>query len=486
MKRYASSVICLGLILIFLQSSADTTIFVEPASQACPNVGETVSISVKVKDVQDLVGCQFELSFDNKALKLISITEGSFLKTGGAETFPYVYVSPNKLFSFTEINDSALSEINSKGAFTIINVRYGTNISGGVNGEGELVLLKFSVIEVKGSKFIIRYAFEDPSKNPILVNSKPEAIATNIVEGEITQPTTVCTKGDVNNDGNIGIDDVILILRLSAKLITPTPQQECSADMNSDGKIDAGDAIRALRKHVGLEPAPRRYEFVRKIDLVLDDIYGSQGETVSLSLKVKGATNISGGDISIAYDKNVLKFDNMRSSIALYVYNADEPGLLRISFVNNSALNEGNLGVIAFKVLSDNISPLKVQSATLLDHEAMPMNVHVIDGKFISRMMLPERTALLQNFPNPFNPETWIPYQLKEGSDVCISIYSVTGELIRELNLGYKPAGIYASKERAAYWDGKDKFGTPVTSGVYFYSIRAKDFSDTKKMIVLR
>jgi len=93
-------------------------------------------------------------------------------------------------------------------------------------------------------------------------------------------------------------------------------------------------------------------------------------------------------------------------------------------------------------------------------------------------------TSLLQNFPNPFNPETWIPYQLKETTEVDIKIYNVAGELIRALNLGQKAAGAYTSKNAAAYWDGKNEAGEQVSSGVYFYNIRAGDFNATKKMVI--
>lgn len=106
---------------------------------------------------------------------------------------------------------------------------------------------------------------------------------------------------------------------------------------------------------------------------------------------------------------------------------------------------------------------------------------HTITATFEKR-----KSALLQNFPNPFNPETWIPYQLKEDSPVTIRIYSSAGVLIRELDLGYKTAGLYDGKDKAAYWDGKDKFGLPVASGIYFYEINAGKFSAVKKMIVLK
>ena len=99
-------------------------------------------------------------------------------------------------------------------------------------------------------------------------------------------------------------------------------------------------------------------------------------------------------------------------------------------------------------------------------------------------LLAPARFSLLPNYPNPFNPETWIPYQLPEGVDVTVKIYSVSGHLIRALNLGHKPAGFYTHKPKAAYWDGKNEVGEQVSSGVYFYTIQAGEFTATKKMVV--
>ena len=98
--------------------------------------------------------------------------------------------------------------------------------------------------------------------------------------------------------------------------------------------------------------------------------------------------------------------------------------------------------------------------------------------------LIPERTALLANYPNPFNPETWIPYQLAQVSDVQIRIYAARGILVRTLNLGHQAAGIYSEKNRAAYWDGRNQLGEPVASGVYFYTLIAGDFMGTRKMLI--
>ena len=97
-----------------------------------------------------------------------------------------------------------------------------------------------------------------------------------------------------------------------------------------------------------------------------------------------------------------------------------------------------------------------------------------------------KRTSLMQNFPNPFNPETWIPYSLAEAASVTVRIYNVKGELIRSIDVGRQAAGAYMSQERAAYWDGKDDTGQSVASGVYFYQLLADNFSDTRRMVVIK
>ena len=98
--------------------------------------------------------------------------------------------------------------------------------------------------------------------------------------------------------------------------------------------------------------------------------------------------------------------------------------------------------------------------------------------------LTPTETALLPNYPNPFNPETWLPYQLAESAAVTVRIYAANGSLVRMLALGHQPAGIYEGRSRAAYWDGRNAQGEPVASGVYFYTLSAGDFTATRKMLI--
>ena len=101
-------------------------------------------------------------------------------------------------------------------------------------------------------------------------------------------------------------------------------------------------------------------------------------------------------------------------------------------------------------------------------------------------LLIPDKTLLLANYPNPFNPETWIPYQLANPAEVTVTIYAANGAVVRTLDLGHQRAGSYASRSRAAYWDGRNAQGEPVASGVYFYTLTAGDFSATRKMLILK
>lgn len=108
--------------------------------------------------------------------------------------------------------------------------------------------------------------------------------------------------------------------------------------------------------------------------------------------------------------------------------------------------------------------------------------IAVLEG--LLAVLTPKKTMLLSNYPNPFNPETWIPYQLANPADVTLRIYSTDGQLVRTLLLGNQPAGNYQNRDKAAHWDGKNEFGEPVASGVYFYTLSAGNFTATRRMVI--
>ena len=100
--------------------------------------------------------------------------------------------------------------------------------------------------------------------------------------------------------------------------------------------------------------------------------------------------------------------------------------------------------------------------------------------------LLPKETVLLPNYPNPFNPETWIPYRLAEDAFVTLTIYDQSGRVVRTLEVGHRVASVYESRSKAIHWNGRNEFGEQVASGVYFYHLSAGDYSATRKMLIIK
>jgi hypothetical protein len=134
------------------------------------------------------------------------------------------------------------------------------------------------------------------------------------------------------------------------------------------------------------------------------------------------------------------------------------------------------LSVTVNGVAADLDIPLRWLGQNTIQSVALTVDKHHIPSFF----------AVGQNYPNPFNPETWIPYKLSETSPVTLQIYSVTGDLVRNLHIGVKPAGVYTKPGRAIYWDGRNDSGEKVSSGVYFYRFNANGFYQTKRMVLIK
>ena len=114
----------------------------------------------------------------------------------------------------------------------------------------------------------------------------------------------------------------------------------------------------------------------------------------------------------------------------------------------------------------------------------MKRGIMMLEQLLIS--LTPRETELLSNYPNPFNPETWIPYRLAEDAFVTLTIYDTTSQVVRSLDVGHRIASAYENRLKAIYWDGRNDVGEWVASGVYFYTLTAGDFSATRKMLILK
>ena len=125
-----------------------------------------------------------------------------------------------------------------------------------------------------------------------------------------------------------------------------------------------------------------------------------------------------------------------------------------------------------------------IAQARLADDGSIAFRQAIANLEVLLASMIPSETALLPNYPNPFNPETWIPYQLAVPAEIALTIYDMNGGTVRHLEVGYQAAGMYQNRSRATYWDGRNQHGESVASGLYFYTLRAGEFTATRKMLI--
>ena len=145
--------------------------------------------------------------------------------------------------------------------------------------------------------------------------------------------------------------------------------------------------------------------------------------------------------------------------------------------------------IVGMKLSADQIGRLQEQIDLLVassDRSPATLKTLIYLQQLLATGTRPEKTQLLANYPNPFNPETWIPYELATDTNVRITIYNTQGVVIRTLELGHQSAGYYTGRDSAAYWDGRNTFGEQVASGIYFYHFETNDMSSMRKMVILK
>ena len=304
-----------------------------------------------------VAGYQATVQFDTTALRYVSGANGDFLPAGA------FFVEPVVVGNLVKLNAASLA--------------------GESSGDGTVATLTFEVIAVKASALTL--------SDVLLTDTEGIAYVPNVENAEITESPQL--KGDVNGDGIVNIQDLVLV----ASNLGKTGQN--AADVNGDGQVNIQD-------------------------LVL--VAGALGNSAAApSIHPQSLEMFTAADVK-------------------------------------SWLSQAQ---------HFNLTDAMAQKGILFLEQLLTV-------------LTPKETALLHNYPNPFNPETWIPYHLSKDAEVTLHIYAVNGTLVRTLALGHQAAGMYQSRSRAAYWDGKNEFGEKVASGLYFYTLTAGDFSATRKMLI--
>ena len=235
-------------------------------------------------------------------------------------------------------------------------------------------------------------------------------------------------------DGLGSPGDMVLSNSITAPTAAPTPESSTTAsqskyDINRDGTVDSTDA--------GL--------------VVLAISTGDTNNRLDVN-----------GDGKVNFSDYVLVTEN---------------------FTENAA---GAPTLLGMKMTAVQIDRLQEQIDLLIasgDRSPATMRALIYFQQLIATAR-PEKTQLLANYPNPFNPETWIPYELATDTDVRITIYASNGVVVRSLQIGHQSAGYYTDRDRAAYWDGRNAFGEQVASGIYFYQLETDEMSSMRKMVI--
>ena len=298
---------------------------------------------------------------------------------------------------------------------------------------------------------------------------------------------------DVNDDGTVGILDLILVASELGRVIDGVVFGQ-NPDVNRDGLVNVSDLI-IVGTHFGdaidSPAAPERASAPVSATIRFESPRFA-GNRLLLDLMVDTSVPLAGYHIRVA-PAGLLKIDPDRSGDDVFrlEMGAQSGTLVGTKIgVGHPWRGRVRLGTLELDTNGsiDSVQPsnstVSVDVAHLVSVDGQSLRVDV--EPFFMDKLRPHRTGVLPNYPNPFNPETWIPFQLHREAHVRITIYDVLGREVRGFDLGYLSAGYYTTRERAVYWDGRNNMNERVASGTYYYNLEAGDFVDTHRMVVVK
>ncbi len=482
-------------------------------------VGNTFTLHIDVENVTNLARWECSIIFDTDLLEAVEILQGDFLKTGNTQTY----------FDNGTI-DQATGSIQG-----IEVIRFSGE---GVNGTGRLLSITFSAKAI-GEAFVTvnDLSVQSPNSDPIDLNQPIIPITITDAESAEVSFSIVETAVRVGSQFtlNLNISNATDIAAwLSDVMYDPAVLEAVEVSEgdflkggpgstfflsgiidNTTGKITRVGVVylnntgvdgtgilmsvtfaakKSGNTHVTLSN-PRAGSSALKITsldtiqfaiTVEPGIFSSQdvnqdGEVNLLDL-MQVAQNL-GGNLS-TNPRSDVNSDGKIDILDLIIV---------AGHISNSPTSAPSfLGIHNKTTLSDNRELIAesiqtwIKQAQIKNDGSTLFQDGIVNLQKLLDTLIPVKTKLLNNYPNPFNPETWIPYQLSEPGEVSLRIYSADGKIVRNFMMGYQNIGIYKNRSRAIYWNGKNNFGEPVASGLYFYTLTAGDFTATKKMLITK
>ncbi len=473
-----------GTVLLWdLIPRGGTTVSISPSPVSSPAIGEQLTLSLNIADGENVAGYQVTVRFDSAALRYVESANGDYLP---ANAF---FVPPVVVGNRVTLGATALAGIS--------------------NGDGTLATLTFEIVDVKGSiltpfDVILTNSEGEPMLPPFTEWGRIEA--TGLLSSSVVSVTPARVLSPAIGEQLVFNVDIVGGKDIAEHQLTwefdrtvlrhiSTSQEDYLAGGigNGDGRLMTGDfevlAVKASTVSVsgyliasnGLRSIPT-FESAEVVVPLLGDV-NRDGMVNILDLTL----------VASSFNQQVSAEGNPAD------VNGD--GVVNIVDLAKVAGALGNTGAApsaqpeALTMLTTTDVHGWLTQAQNLDLTDATLQRGVIFLEQLLAALTPKEMALLPNYPNPFNPETWIPYHLAHDADVTLTIYDAKGAVVRQLNLGHQPAGYYTARTKAAYWDGRNSLGEPVGSGVYFYQLRvanswseteAGDFSATRKMVILK
>ncbi|MCE2414904.1 leucine-rich repeat domain-containing protein [Candidatus Poribacteria bacterium] len=505
---------------------AEYTVFAAPeqfslSTQATQiGINKTFTLQLKTNNITDLAGWQADITFDPNVLKANSVSEGNFLKQKSGRTHFRKGTIDNQKGKIAGISSARISQ-------------------GGVDGAGTLLSITFTAKAAGETRVALREFQAGSSLGKTILSRSPDTIIT--VGAPSTASTSTSDASDtgfsLSTDGTPVPFGDTFTLRLSAEKIVDLAGWQTDITFDPDVleavEVNEGDFLKTggegtffLRGTIDNQKG----EITQISSARLSGGINGTGTLLSVTFTAKAVaetrirlSNLHAGDSSTAaiplnvpelvitvdrrafpaWDVNQDGQVNVLDLIAVAQHlgtaaslnsQADVNGDRTINVLDLIAVAQ-HLGESSAPAAPSNIAigslgldPATIQAwiaqAQIEDDGSIAFRQAIANLEQLLALFIPEETALLHNYPNPFNPETWIPYHLAEPAEVTIRIYAASGVLVRTLALGYQPAGIYQYRSRAAYWDGKNAVGESVASGVYFFTLTAGDFTATRKMLI--
>ena len=501
-------------------------------------VGDTFTLHLNAENVTDLAGWQCNIVFDLNVLEAVEVSEGDFLKAGGATPF----------FQSSTIDNTA-------GKITKLSA---ARFSGGVSGTGRLLSVTFMAKTIGDAQVTLTNLYAGSSDLTTIPLSIPE-ITITVADKPMSIPEIMITVEDKPTPDvdstklSFSIDETpvrvgdTFTLHLNAENVTDFAGWLC--DIVFDPA--ALEAIEVSEGNFLKADGGTTFFLESMIDNTTGKITGlgtarfSKGGvngtgrllSVTFTAKVSGDTQVkltnlqAGSSDLVAIPLDPLEFIITVDKPAFPPWDVNQDGEVNIldimqvaqylredAFVNpqSDVNSDGTIGILDLIAVAQQMGGATASAPTFITQRGIDMNLAVIDSPKLTPAMIrgwithaqrendgsivfqkgianlqrlltsltPEKTKLLANYPNPFNPETWIPYHLAKPAEVTLTIYAANGKIVRSLVLGHQEAGIYKSRSRAAYWDGRNEVGEPVASGIYFYTLTAEDFTATRKMLI--